>query len=71
MSDAVPVELENLNSRDGLILEIRIDCKGDAESKTLLVEILLESIMCISLSNVFLRRVEITQESRSGDGRQI
>ena len=70
MSDAVLVDLEDLNGRDGWILESRIDLKGVAEVAPLLVELLIASILCGSCSHGFLRSVDITQESRSGVGRE-
>ena len=39
--DAAPVDLEDLDDRDRLILESRIDHEGGAEVTSLLVEILL------------------------------
>ena len=48
MSDAVPVNLEDLDTRDGWILESRIDRKDGTGVGTLLVELLLESILCSS-----------------------
>ena len=71
MSDALPIDLEDLDARYGWILEIRIDREGSAEVTPLLVEILLGSILCSYRSYSFLRSVEITQEIRSGDGREI
>ena len=71
MSDAVPIDLEDLNARDGRILEIRIYREGGAEVAPLLVEILLASILYSSRSNGFLRIVEITRESRFGGKREI
>ena len=46
MSDKVPVDLEDLDARDGWILEISIDQQGGTEVAPLLVEILLSSILC-------------------------
>ena len=71
VSDAVPVDLEELDVRDGWILESKVDREGAAEVTPLLVEILLGSILCSYRSYSFLRSVEITQEIRSGDGREI
>ena len=65
VSDTVPVDLEDLDARDGWILENRIDRKGGAEVALLLVELLLSSIFCSSHSHSFFHIVEITQESRS------
>ena len=70
MSDVVPVYLEGIDTRDRWISESRIDLEGGAEVAPLLVEILLESILCSSHSHGFLRSVEITQESRSDDRRE-
>ena len=69
VSNAVPVDLEDLHARDGWILESRIDLEGDAEVTPLLVELLLASILCSSRSYSFLCSMEITQKSRSGYGR--
>ena len=44
MSDAVPVDLEDLDARDRWILERSIDPEGGAEVATLPVEILMMSI---------------------------
>ena len=52
-------------------MESRIDLEGGAEVASLLVEPLLARIMCSSRSHGYLRSVEITQESRSGGGREI
>ena len=71
ISDAVPVDLEDLDARDEWILENRIDIKGGAEVAPLLVDILLASILCSSHLYGFLHSVEITQEIRSGGGRKI
>ena len=70
MSDAVLVDLEDLDAGGGWILESRIDYKGGAEVAPLLVELLLASILFISLSHGILRSTEITRESRSGGGRE-
>ena len=70
MSYTVPVDLEYLDARYGWILESRIDIEGCAEFSPLLVELLLARILCSSQSRGFLRSVEITQESRYGDGRK-
>ena len=61
VSDAVTVDLEDLDAMDGWILESRIDCEGGAEVTPLLVELLMDSILCISRSYRFLRSVEIVQ----------
>ena len=66
VSDAVPIDLKDLNSRDGWILESRINLEGGAEVAPLLVEPLLASILCSSCSHGFLSSVNIMQEGRSG-----
>ena len=71
MSDAVSVDLKDLDARYGWILESRIDLEVGAEVAPLLVEPLLVSILCSSQLHGFMRSVEIMQESRSGDGREI
>ena len=71
VSDAVLVDLEDLDARDRWILESRIDCEGGAEVSPLLVELILAIILCSSRLHRFLRMVDITQESRSGGGREI
>ena len=71
MSDAVPVELEDLDTREKWILESRIDCEGGAEVASLTVDLLTASILCSSRSHGFLRIAEITQESRSVGGMEI
>ena len=71
MSDAVPVDLEDLDARDGWILESRIDREGGVEVAPLRVELLLMSILCSSRLHGFLCSVEIMQESRSGARREI
>ena len=71
MSDAVPVDLEDLDARCGKILESRIDREGGSEFAPLLVELLPMSILCSYRLHGFLRRMDITQESRSGGGMEI
>ena len=44
MSDVVPIDLEDLNARDGWILESTIDREGCREVAPLLVDILMASI---------------------------
>ena len=70
VSDAVPVDLEDLDARNGWILESRIDLKGGAEVAPLLVELLLAIILCSPRSHGFLRSVEIREESRSSGRRE-
>ena len=62
MSDTVPVDLEDLDTRDVCILESMIDCEGGAEVAPLFVELLLASIWCSSCLYGFLLSVDITQE---------
>ena len=71
MSDAVPVDLDDLDARDRWILESRIDREGDTEVAPLLVELLMERILFSSCPHIFLRSVYITQESRPRSGRVI
>ena len=71
VTDLVPIDLEDIDARDGQILENRVDQQGGAEVSPLLVELLLSHILSSSCSHGFLRSVEITQERRSGGGREI
>ena len=71
MSNAVPVDLEDLNARNGWVLESRIDQQSEAEVPLLIVELLLLSILFTYRLHVSLRSVEIMQEIRSGGGRAI
>ena len=70
MSDTVPIYLKDLDARDKLILERRIDIEGGTEVSPLIVESLMARILCSYLSHGFLRSVDITQEIRSGGGRE-
>ena len=65
------IDLEDLNAREGWLLESRIDPEGDAEVTPLLVVLLLASIFCIYRSHGFLRSMEIMQKSISGGGKEI
>ena len=67
----VAVELEELDTRDGWILESRIDRQGGTEVGPLPVQPLLSRILSSAGSHGFLCRIEITQESSSGGGRDI
>ena len=69
MSNAVEIYLEELNVRDGWILEIRIDQQGGTEVGPLPVQSLLYCILISAGLHSLLRSVEITQESSSGGGR--
>ena len=71
VSNAAPVDFEDLNARDRWILENRIDQEDGAEFTPLLVELLLASILCRSRSHGFLCSVEIKKESRSSGRRDI
>ena len=77
VSDAVTVDLKDLDSKDGWILESRIDIEvgaevaGGTEVDPLLVEPLLARILCISRLHGLLQSVDIMQESRSGGRREI
>ena len=68
MTDLLTVDLEDLDGRDGWILESRIDQQGVAEVSPLLVDILMLHILSSSCPHGFLRSMDITQESRSGGG---
>ena len=69
MTNAVAVDLEKLDARDGCILESRIDQQGGTEVGPLPVQPLLSRILSSASSHIFLHSVEITQES-SSDGRK-
>ena len=72
MTDLVTVELEDLDARDGWILESRLDQQIGSEVGLIMVELLLfSSILSSARSHGFLRSMEITQESRSGDKREL
>ena len=71
MPNAVAVELEELNARDGWILGSRIDQQGGTEVGPLPVYPLLSRILSSAVSHGFLLSVEITQVSSSGGGREI
>ena len=67
----VPVDLEELNAGYRWILESRIDKQGGEEVSPLLVEIMLKIILCSYHLHGFLCSADITQESISGDRREI
>ena len=69
--NSVAVDLEELDARDGWILESRIDRQDGTEVAPLPVEPLLSHILSSAGSHGFLRSVEITQESSSSGGREI
>ena len=71
MTYSVPVDLEDLNVRDVWILESRVDRQNGVEVCPLLIEILLSCILISSRPYGFLRSMELTQEIRSGGGREI
>ena len=65
------VNLEELDARDGCILESRIDRQGGTEVVPLPVQPLMLRILISAGLPSFLRIVEITQESSSGGRREI
>ena len=65
----VAVDLEELDARDGWILESRIDQQGDTEVGPLPVQPLMSHILSSAGSHSVLRSVEITQETSSSRGR--
>ena len=69
--NAVAVNLEEHDERDGWILEIRIDQQGGTEVSPLPVQPLMSRVLISAGSHIFLRSVEIMQESISGSGREI
>ena len=71
MPNTVTVDLEELDARDGWILESRIDQQGGTEVGPLSVQPLLSCILRGAGSHSFLRSVEIAQESISDDRSQI
>ena len=71
MPNAMDVELEELETRDGWTLESRIDQQGGTEVGPLPVHPLLSRILCSAGSHGFICSIEITQESSSGGRREI
>ena len=71
MPNLVAIDLEEINVRDGWILEIRIDRQGGTEVSPLPLQPLMSRILISSSLHGVLRRVEITQESSSGGGGEI
>ena len=69
--NAVAVDLEELDARDGCILEGRIDGQGDTEFGPLPVQPLLSHILSGDSSHGLLRSVDITQEISSSSAREI
>ena len=70
MPDSVPIDLEELDARDGWILESRIDRQGGTEVGPLPVQPLLSRISSSAVSHGLLRSVEIRQESSFSGGRE-
>ena len=66
VTDPVPLYLEELDARDGWILESRIDRQHVKEVGPFLVQPLLSRIFSSSQLHGFLCIVEITQERSSG-----
>ena len=71
VSNSVAVDLKELNTRDGWILESRIDQQGGTGVGSLPVQPLLSRILSSDGSHGLLRSVDITQESSSGGRREI
>ena len=69
--DLVDVDLEELDLRDGWILESRIDRQGGTEVGPLPVQPLLSRILSSAGLHGFLHSVEIMQESSTRGGRDI
>ena len=61
MLDPMSVDLEELNARDGWILENMIDQQGGTDVVLLPIQPLLSHILSSVGSHIFLRSVEITQ----------
>ena len=70
MPDSVAVDLEDIYTRDGCIMESRIDPQGGTEEGPLPAQPLLSRILSSAGFHCFLLSVEITQESSSGSGRE-
>ena len=71
MKNAVDIDLEDHNARDGWILESRIERQGGTEVGPLPVQPLLSRILSISGLHGFMFSVETVQEISSGGGREI
>ena len=71
MTDAGAIDLEELNVRNGWIIESNIYQQGGTEVGPLTVQPLLSRILSIAGLHGFLRSVEIAQESISDDRSQI
>ena len=70
-TNSMPVDLDVLDTRDGWILESRIDQQGGTEVGPLPIHPLLLRILSSAGSHGVLRSVEIIQESSSSGGREI
>ena len=71
MPNVVAVDLKELDTRDGWILESRIDQQGGIEVGPLPVQPLLSRILSSAGLQGLLCSIEIIQESSSGDEREI
>ena len=69
--NVVDIELEEIYTRNGWILDISIDRKVGTEVGPLPVQPLMSRILSSSGSHGFLHSIDITQESSSGGGREI
>ena len=63
MKNSVAVDLEELDTRDGWILESRIDQQGGTEVGPLPIQPLLSRILSSAGLHGVLRSADITQES--------
>ena len=66
MPDLVSIYLQYLESREGWILESRIDQQGGTEVYTLLVQHVLSCILSSACLHGFLQNVDITHETICG-----
>ena len=71
MPNSVAVDLEDLDARDGWILESRIDQQGGTEFGPLPVQPLLSRILSSAGPHSVLCSVDIMQGSSSRGGRKI
>ena len=62
------VYFEDIDARDGWILESSIEQRGGTEVDLLPIQPMLSPILSSAGSHGFLRSVEITQKRSSGDG---
>ena len=71
MPNSVAVDLEDIDERDGWILDSRIDQQGGTEVGILPEQPLMSRILSSASLHIFLRNVDITQEISPGSRREI